>query len=79
MSDRRLPLKLCPCCGGEATVVKQSGRSVLHTSYWSGYAKCKTCKLMTPMCKSPGAVERIWNRRPEHEVESRAFAAKEKR
>ena len=62
-NDRRLILKPCPCCGGQATVVKASGRSVLHTPYWSGYVKCKSCKLSTPMLKSPGAVERVWNRR----------------
>lgn len=67
LGDRKLTLKPCPCCGGEATVIKRAGRSVLHTAYWSGYAKCKSCKLMTPMCKSPGAMERIWNKRFEGE------------
>lgn len=58
-----LTLKPCPCCGGEASVSKKSGRSVLHTSYWLGYAFCKKCRLATPMLKSPGAVERLWNKR----------------
>lgn len=59
MKDKRIELKSCPCCGGEASLV--------HTPYPINngvyYVYCKECLIRTRPRRNKDTVIETWNRR----------------
>lgn len=54
-----ITLKPCPCCRGEAEILKQG-----HREYAPTYSvRCKACGLTTGNHKSEKEASRIWNTR----------------
>lgn len=61
-------LNPCPCCGGEAKLIKRKLKTGFYSSGGTYYVHCKKCLISTqPRRKAEDVIE-IWNRRVENET-----------
>ena len=59
-------LKPCPCCGGEANLVKRKFKTGFYPSDGTYYVYYKVCCITTqPRRKAEDVIE-LWNRRVEN-------------
>ena len=56
MTDALVLLK-CPCCNS-AVVMEEA-----ETFRWAIYCQNAYCAICTPLCTSPAAATKVWNRR----------------